>query len=125
METKRAISKKTFCIILMIFMCFSLKSEEIKKETKFIWFCDSINMIRVKQTIDTVSIDLIKYLSVLSFEEFTQNEVERRKQLIEAQKKSGTIEIYKTNDLFNILLVKRINNKNFIILEGEYIEFIE
>lgn len=98
--------------------------QKIKKEGIFIYYRNESELVPIS-IVDSVSLEYINTLNILSFEEFMVIDSEKRKKLIKEQEKSRVLTIYNTNDLFNILLVKEITNNKFVVIKGEYKEFID
>ncbi len=109
---------------ILFLINFSLSAQDLKKENVFIYYHDE-HELEFVSVIDTVSLKLINSLNVLSYDEFIKYDTEKRKELIKEQKEAKILIIYNTNDLFNIFLVKEIINDKFVIMKGEYKEFIE
>ncbi len=98
--------------------------QKIKKEGVFIYYRNESELVPIS-IVDSVSLEYINTLNILSFKEFMVIDSEKRKKLIKAQEKSRVLTIYNSNDLFDILLVKEITNDKFIIMKGKYQDFID
>ncbi|MDE5423149.1 hypothetical protein L3073_13095 [Ancylomarina sp. DW003] len=90
----------------------------------FIYYQNEVELIP-KAVIDTVSSKLINSLSLYTFNQFQLLDKTKREKLIQEEEKSKVLTIYDTNDLFNILLVKKISNNKYVLMNGEYKEFID
>lgn len=104
---------------------FTMRSvQKIKKEGVFIYYRNESELVPIS-IVDSVSLEYINTLNILSFKEFMVIDSEKRKKLIKAQEKSRVLTIYNSNDLFDILLVKEITSDKFIIMKGKYQDFID
>lgn len=124
MEQKNVIKQVLVTISFIFFFNFSLSSQEIKKMNVFIYYQNEVELIP-KAVIDTVSSKLINSLSLYTFNQFQLLDKTKREKLIQEEEKSKVLTIYDTNDLFNILLVKKISNNKYVLMNGEYKEFID
>lgn len=124
MELKTVINRILITISILFLINFSLSAQKIKKENVFIYYLDE-SKLEFVSVIDTVSLKLINSLNVLTLDKFIRYDTEKKKKLIQKEEKSKVLTIYDTNDLFNILLVKKIGNNKFVLMKGEYKEFID
>eukprot|EP01029_Cantina_marsupialis_P001296 TRINITY_DN1107_c0_g2_i1.p3 TRINITY_DN1107_c0_g2~~TRINITY_DN1107_c0_g2_i1.p3 ORF type:complete len:124 (+),score=10.28 TRINITY_DN1107_c0_g2_i1:646-1017(+) len=119
------IATSFFVGIICVFFINNSLAQNNSKTTTLIWLDKTNNELKIEHTVDTVSIEIINYFKVFNFDEFTQEEIRIRKLKIEEEEKLGNVTIYNTNDLFNILLVEKLNNETVIIHKGKYLEILE
>lgn len=96
-----------------------------QKSIKFVWYDSQIKELKIETIIDTISIDFINYIEILDFKEFTKEEVKLRQLKVKEEEKLRKITIYDTNDLFDIILVEKLNNESIIIYKGKYMEILD
>lgn len=124
MGQKAVINRILMVTSILSLINFSLSAQEIKKENVFISYQNETELVP-KAIVDTVSSKLINSLSLYTLNQFQLLDKTKREKLIQEEEKSKVLTIYNTNDLFNILLVKKITNNKFVLMKGEYKEFIE
>lgn len=100
------------------------KVQKIKKNNVYVYYHDE-SEFAPRSIVDSVSTKYIKTLNVLSFKEFMKVGYEKRKKLVKEQENSKVLRIYNTNDLFEIYLVKKIKSNTYVIIKGEYQDFID
>ncbi len=124
MAIKTVINRILMVTSILSLINFSLSAQEIKKENVFISYQNETELVP-KAIVDTVSSKLINSLSLYTLNQFQLLDKTKREKLIQEEEKSKVLTIYDTNDLFNILLVKKITNNKFVLMTGEYKEFID